>query len=380
MTVLGNNSSTSSGNTPRADQAWAIAVGGSTVVVVAGLLLVSWHFATTLLLIFTGILLGIALNALTKALGRVIRLPHTLRLVIVCLVLAVLLVGVGYLGGATIVDQASALSETIKSQLANLKAFLDHHGIDTGFFAIGGSDAAAAIPTAPSATATSARSSLPSASALASNSGAIISQTVNLLVGAVSVVGNFFVVLFLGIAFAAQPELYHSGAIYLAPARHRARLTRIINDISQTLERWLLAQTVVMFAVGTLTWIGLAVIGVPAAFILGLQTGLLAFIPRIGTIIGGAIVVLASLASGWVPAISAFFLIYAVHALESYVLTPVLQRQALDIPTATLFAFQILLGVIFGIWGLALALPLTAIAKVLIDDIKRGDPLPQGAA
>jgi predicted PurR-regulated permease PerM len=59
-----------------------------------------------------------------------------------------------------------------------------------------------------------------------------------------------------------------------------------------------------------------------------------------------------------------------VHALESYVLTPIIQRQALDIPPATLFAFQILLGVVFGLWGLALALPLIATAKVIIDYCK----------
>jgi predicted PurR-regulated permease PerM len=50
-----------------------------------------------------------------------------------------------------------------------------------------------------------------------------------------------------------------------------------------------------------------------------------------------------------------------------------LQRQALEIPPATLFAFQILLGVVFGIWGLALALPLMAIAKVMIDYFKARD-------
>ena len=68
--------------------------------------------------------------------------------------------------------------------------------------------------------------------------------------------------------------------------------------------------------------------------------------------------------------LSALLLFLGVHALESYVLTPLLQRQALDIPPATLFAFQILLGVVFGIWGLSLALPLMAVAKVMIDYFK----------
>ncbi len=117
----------------------------------------------------------------------------------------------------------------------------------------------------------------------------------------------------------------------------------------------------------------MSIIGIQSSFILGIQAGLLAFIPTVGAILGGLIVVLASLASGWVAALSAFILFLGVHALESYVLTPIIQRQALDIPPATLFAFQILLGVVFGIWGLALALPLMAIAKVMIDHFKAED-------
>jgi predicted PurR-regulated permease PerM len=144
----------------------------------------------------------------------------------------------------------------------------------------------------------------------------------------------------------------------------------IIDRISYTLERWLIAQITTMFAVFLVTWIGLAVIGVQSSFILGIQAGLLAFIPTVGAIIAGVIVVLASLASGWVAAVSAFVLFLGVHAMESYVLTPLIQRQALDIPPATLFAFQILLGIVFGVWGLTLALPLMAIAKVMIDYFK----------
>ena len=66
-------------------------------------------------------------------------------------------------------------------------------------------------------------------------------------------------------------------------------------------------------------------------------------------------------------------LFLGIHALESYILTPLLQRQALEIPPATLFAFQILLGVIFGVWGLALALPLVAVVKVVLEYVREGD-------
>ncbi|AWM01597.2 AI-2E family transporter [Bradyrhizobium amphicarpaeae] len=357
----------------RGDLAWAISVGGIGVVLFTALLAFTWYFAATVLLIFTGMLLGLGLNALTGALGRRVPLPHAVRLAIVCTALALMLAGVAYLGGATIADQASLLSKTIKSQIGNVKSYLDSHGIDTSFFDFGNgaTDSSANIPSeAAPAPAAPSRGSLPSAGALASSGGAIVSQTFKLLLGTIHGVGNIFIVLFLGLAFAAQPGVYHDGLLYLAPARHRTRFALIIDRISETLERWLIAQIIVMLAVGVVTWIGLAVIGIPGSFILGIQAGLLAFIPTLGAIIAGVVVVLASLASGWIPALSAFLLFMGVHAMESYVLTPILQRQALDIPPATLFAFQIVLGVVFGIWGLALALPLVAIAKVMIDHFK----------
>ncbi len=357
----------------RNDLAWAISVGGIGAIAFAALLLFTWYYAATLFLIFAGMLLGVALNAMTKLLGRVVNLHHSLRLTIVCLVLAGLLSGVVFLGGATIAQQATVLSNTIKSQLVNVKAFLEKNGIDTSYLDFGNAAASTSGAATPETPATPPTHNLPSAGAIASSGGAIVSQTLKLLLGTVSAVGNFFIVLFLGLAFAAQPGVYRTGLLFMAPTRHRARATLIVDRIGDTLERWLIAQIITMFAVFVVTWIGLEIIGIQSSFILGIQAGLLAFIPTVGAILGGLIVVLASLASGWVAAASAFALFLGVHALESYILTPMLQRQALDIPPATLFAFQILLGVVFGIWGLALALPLMAIVKVMIDHFKADD-------
>ncbi|HLZ06428.1 MAG TPA: AI-2E family transporter [Bradyrhizobium sp.] len=360
----------------RSDLAWAIAVGGIGVVLFAALLAFAWHFAATLFLIFAGMLLGVGLNAMTQLLGRVIALPQPLRLAIVCLTLAVALSGVVVLGGTTIAKQATVLSDTIKSQLTNLKSFLEKNGVDTSYFELGQAEAPTASASAASPGTSATAHNLPSASALASSGGAIVSQTLKVLLGTVSVVGNIFIVLFLGLAFAAQPSAYRAGLIFFAPGKYRDQATAIIDRIGETLDRWLLAQMLTMLAVFAVTWIGLALIGIPSSFILGIQAGLLAFIPTVGALIGGVIVVLASLASGWVAALSAGILFLGVHALESYVLTPIIQRQALDIPPATLFAFQILLGVVFGLWGLALALPLMAITKVIIDYFKADDARP----
>ena len=364
----------------RGDLAWSIAVGGIGIVAFTAFLLFTWYYAATLFLVFAGILLGVALTAMTHLLQKVMGGPHALRLALVCLVLAGLLSGVVFLGGSTIARQAAVLSNTLKSQLATVKSFLEQHGVDTSYLELGNPTATAAAVATAEGPATAAPTpppglpkNLPSAGALASGGGAIVSQTLKLLLGTVSAVGNFFIVLFLGLSFAAQPSVYRRGLLALSPKRHRANVTVVVDRISDTLERWLIAQMITMAAVFLVTWIGLSIIGIDSAFILGIQAGLLAFIPTVGALIGGLIIVLASLASGWVAAFSAFALFLGVHALESYILTPIIQRQALDIPPATLFAFQILLGVVFGLWGLALALPLMAIVKVIITYLREDD-------
>jgi predicted PurR-regulated permease PerM len=356
----------------RGDLAWSIAVGGIGIVAFAAALLFAWVFAATLFLIFAGILLGVFLNAITELFGRVVTLGHALRLVVVCAMLAAMSCGVLVLGGSTIAQQAAPLSATIKSQIGHAKSFLDQHGVDTGFLDIGSlGPNPAESPAAVGGH--SPASGLPSAGALASGGSAIVSQTLRLILGTIGAVGNFFVVLFLGLCFAAQPGIYRLGLLRLVPSRHRLTATEIAGNIGTLLQRWLLAQAITMAVVFAVTWIGLLLIGVPGAFILGVQAGLLAFIPTVGALLGGLIIVLASLASGWVTAASAFALFLGVHALESYILTPLIQRQAIDIPPATLFATQILLGTVFGLWGLALALPLMAVVKVAIDHFRDAD-------
>ena len=71
----------------RNDLAWAISVGGIGTVAFAALLVATWYFASTLFLIFAGVLLGVALYAMSNLLGRVTELPHSLRLTAICLVL-----------------------------------------------------------------------------------------------------------------------------------------------------------------------------------------------------------------------------------------------------------------------------------------------------
>ncbi len=188
-------------------------------------------------------------------------------------------------------------------------------------------------------------------------------------------VANVFIILLLGVSFAAQPAIYRNGLLSFTPRKYLAKASLIIDETGDALRRWLLGQIGTMTVIFLIVWIGLEIIGIPGALALGFIAGLLSFIPTVGAFLAGVVIILASLGSGWVAAGSAFGLYLFVQFLEGNILTPLIQRNAISIPPGTIFAAQIFLGVLFGLWGLGLALPLMAIAKVLLRHLKEDQRL-----
>jgi predicted PurR-regulated permease PerM len=121
-----------------------------------------------------------------------------------------------------------------------------------------------------------------------------------------------------------------------------------------------------MTVVGVLTWLGLWLIGVPLAVVLGLIAALLAFIPNIGPIIAAVPAVLLALSEGPTTALLVVGVYVAVQSLESYVITPLIQQEQVSLPPALIISMQLLMGVLFGILGLALATPMAALGLTLI--------------
>jgi len=345
----------------------SIALGGCAIVAFAAVLAIAWHSATTILLLFSGVLFGVFLVAISDLLGRLIGGPHVLRLILVCVFLTGLFSTVIALGGATIAQQATALSSTIRSQIGTVKTYLEERGVDTSFLTFGNANTTgdAQQPHAPPKLPD--LQNLPGASTIASSTSAIFVQTWKFISALFETLGNIFIIILLGLLVAAQPSLYRDGLLRFVPAHRLEGAARLVDRIGDALRRWLVGQLMTMTSLFLITWIGLSLIGIPGALVLGFITGLLSFIPNVGAVIAGVLIVLASLGSGW-PAVAASFGLYLlVQFLEGNVLTPLIQRHAIDIAPATLFAAQIFLGFLFGLWGLALALPLTAIVKVVLE-------------
>jgi predicted PurR-regulated permease PerM len=346
---------------PERSLAVSIALGGCGIVAFAALLAVTWHSAATILLLFSGVLFGVFLVAVSDLLGRLIGGPHVLRLILVCLFLTGLFSTAIALGGATIAQQANALSTTIRSQVGTVKTFLEDRGVDTSFLTFGGTGANTDTPRQPQSL-----PHLPDASTIASGTSAIFVQTWKFVSSLFETVGNIFIIILLGLLIATQPSLYRNGMLRFVPTSYRARTAELADDMGETLRRWLMGQLMTMTSLFLITWIGLTLIGIPGALVLGFITGLLSFIPNVGAVLAGALIVLASLGQGSAAVAGAFGLYLLVQFLEGNILTPLIQREAIDIPPATIFAAQIFLGFLFGLWGLALALPLMAMINVAL--------------
>ncbi|MEZ5670767.1 MAG: AI-2E family transporter [Alphaproteobacteria bacterium] len=190
--------------------------------------------------------------------------------------------------------------------------------------------------------------------------------------------GHVVVILIVGIYMAINPGLYLRGVRQLFAPSLRPRAEEVMHATASTLRRWLAAQILAMTTVGVLSWIGLWILGIPLAPMLGLIAGLFAFIPNVGPILSMIPGVLLALPMGTETVIWTVGVYMAVQAIETYLVTPIVQREMVALPPALTITVQILLGVLFGIFGLMLATPIAAacmtLTRMLYVDYLDGEP------
>lgn len=184
--------------------------------------------------------------------------------------------------------------------------------------------------------------------------------------GTLGSVISFLVIVILGLYLSWEPQVYIAGLIRLTPISRRARLLVVLQTMGAALQRWLVARFLSMAVVGALTYAGLWWLALPAAPPLAALAALLSFIPNIGPVLSAVPAVVIGflqqpLLAGYVVA-----LYTGVQTVESYLITPLIQRSALQLPPAFLLVMQLALGMLFGLIGLALATPLAVALVVAI--------------
>jgi predicted PurR-regulated permease PerM len=167
----------------------------------------------------------------------------------------------------------------------------------------------------------------------------------------------------------AQPTSLVNGFVALFPAGRRERVREILSMMYKAVQRWFLGQLVSMMVVGLLFTVALLVIGIPFALLLGVLSGLLAFIPFIGPIISIIPPILLALIQNPISVVWVILAYLAIQFIEGNIVHPLVMSRAVSLhPVIVVFALLIM-GTLFGFIGVLLAIPLTAALFVLVREL-----------
>ncbi len=320
------------------------------VLAVVGVL-AAWQLSNVLVLAFGTALLALLLRGLARVVSRWTPIPETWAVGPVVLALLAVFGGVGWLFGSQIAMQFDFLVETLPRGLSQ---FVQDFGANPwGEWLLG---------LARDMNLTSATGQ--AAGYIAALFGSVLRATAYIAV-----------LLFAAVYLAAQPQRYRHGLLQLVPRDRRARIGEVLDLTGETLGRWLIGQSVTMTFVGTLTAFGLWWLGVAAPLALGLIAGIFAFVPYVGPMLASAPGILIAAVQGPMPALYAAALYAGVHFVESNVVTPMVQAEAVELPPVlTLFA-TLVFGLLLGPVGVLLAAPLTVILLIVINTLYLEDTL-----
>ena len=312
----------------------------------AVVLFLAWHVASSLLLILAGLVFAAGLQGGERLLGRVWPGRRGVRLGVVILLFVAAVIGFLYFAGTQITEQFAQLKATLIAQSERLSQLAKEYGLSTG-----NDDPLAAIK---------------------AQLGSSVGQILTVLGGAAGAIGSLLLIVVFGIFVASDPRLYERGIEWLTPEPRRAATQDTLEAMAAMLRRWVGGRLVLMLFEGTLIFLGLSVVGTPLALLLGLVAGLFAFIPNLGAIASGALMIAVGFSAGQTVGLETIGVYLAVQLADQFV-SPMIEKRAVDLAPAIVLAAQLIFGVLFGIMGLILADPIVALVKVAL--AKRDAPV-----
>jgi predicted PurR-regulated permease PerM len=296
--------------------------------------------AQPLLLIMGGLVLAAMFDGGARLLGRVLPIPRGIRLTIVVLAVFGFMYWTFVFTGSELAAQAASLQAIVETQIETIG-----NRIAAAGFNISAED-------------------VKSLGTQILNSVGRVTEAVSSVVGTVT---NMAMMLVLAIFIAAEPRMYERGVAWMLPLSEREHFYVTAAKMGSVLRRLMAGRLLGMAVEGFGTWILLSLGGVPMAALLGVLTGLLAFLPNIGAIVSGALIILVGFSAGVDVGLYAIFVYFVVQMVDGYLIVPMVAKRAVDLAPALVLGAQILFGALFGILGLALADPIIAMIKVALE-------------
>ena len=296
--------------------------------------------AQPLLLIFGGVVFASIIDGGARLLGRVLPIGRGWRLLLVTLAAVAFLIGTFWLAGVQLTAQAAALRNILTLQLNRVLQWAAAYGL--GLESI-----------QPQQFVEQAVGSL-----------GMLTSAVGTVLGAVT---NLVMIMVIGIFIAVEPRLYERGVAWMLPSESRERFYRTSERMGYTLRRLMAGRLLGMAVEGVGTWLLLLAGGVPMAALLGVLTGILAFLPNIGAIVSGVLIILVGFSAGTEQGFWAIGVYVAVQVVDGYLIVPYVARKTVDLAPALVLGAQLIFGALFGLLGLALADPIVAMIKAALE-------------
>ncbi|MGY4504012.1 putative PurR-regulated permease PerM [Bradyrhizobium sp. GM24.11] len=307
-------------------------------------LFLAWQTTPSLLVIFAGVLFAAFLDAAARALAPVLPLDRPWRMALVLLLLTALTVLGLVWGAGKLPEQTRLLLAVMDAQLDLLQKHLLTYGLE-----LLGPDWGRDFT-----------------QWLLSDQGRLLSHARLVLGGASSVLTTALVITFLGILFAFDPIGHRESLVLLVKPSYRPRTRAVMDEMGNVLRLWFVGQLIRIILMTLCVWGALYVIGLPGPFVLGLQAGLSNFVPYLGPIAAAIPIALVAMPLGGSVLVWAVAVYTIIQSVEGYVIGPLIQRQAIEIPPGWTLVAIVLLGALFGVMGIALAMPLVAIGRIAI--------------
>lgn len=316
------------------------------LLMLSGFALLVFH-ANFFLLVFAGIFFSVLLNFAANWIVGKIPVKYGLALFLVLLFITVISYLIILLIGTSMVEQVQEMTETLPHSLQNLKEQISKTSIGQTLF-----------------------NELPNdLGTLLESKDKVMSKIVGSFSTTVGAIANFFIIIVTGIFLASSPGIYTKGFIRLFPLNFRPKLREVMDKTQNTLSRWMVAKLISMIVVGVFTAIGLVALGMPMPYALALIAALLSFIPNIGPYMALAPAVLISLMQGGNMFLYVLILYFGIQIVESYLITPMIEKKMVHLPPALTLFWMVLLGILTGVLGLIMATPILAALMVIIKEL-----------
>jgi len=152
---------------------------------------------------------------------------------------------------------------------------------------------------------------------------------------------------------------------------NRSKVSKIINQVKTLIQHYLIGLLIEMAIISTLYSMGLLILGIEYALILGIMGALLNLIPYLGFVIAASlpmIIAITTKSSPWF-ALLVLALYLFIHFIDNNYIIPKIVASKVKINALASIIAVIVFGALWGIRGMLIAIPLTAIVKLIFDNI-----------